>query len=68
MTFAGMYRFKFGKFPIIYKALIIPQSKLIEVDNRRFVMKVPIMIELLPLSIAFKTVFMLALAFLLLDN
>ncbi len=53
MTFAGMYRFKFGKFPIIYKALIIPQSKLIEVDKSKFEINVPIITELLPVSIAF---------------
>ena len=63
-----MYRLRFVKFPIIYRAFIIPQSKFIEVDNNRFVMKVPIITELLPLFIADKAFFMFAFADLSLDN
>jgi hypothetical protein len=45
---------------MIYSALIIPQSKFIEVDNSKFVINVPITIELLPVSIVFLTFYNLA--------
>jgi hypothetical protein len=53
---------------MIYKALIIPQSKFIEVDKSRFVIKVPITIELLPVSITFLTDSILAFPALLNDS
>jgi hypothetical protein len=50
MTFAGIYRLRFGKLPIIYKALIIPQSKFNEIENNIFVMNFHRITDLLPLS------------------
>jgi hypothetical protein len=37
-----MYKLRFGIFPITYNALIMPQSKLIDIANNKLVMKVPI--------------------------
>jgi hypothetical protein len=53
---------------MIYSALIIPHSKFIEVDNSRFVINVPITMELLPVSIVFLTVYSLAFTSLSLES
>jgi hypothetical protein len=68
MTLAGMYRLRLVKFPIIYNALIMPQSKFIEVDKSKFVINVPMIIDLLPLSITFMIDYINAFADLSLDN
>jgi hypothetical protein len=52
----------------LLRALIIPQSKFIDVDNNRFVIKVPITIELLPDSIVYLKVSILAFNVLSLDS
>ncbi len=67
-TLAGMYKLKLGILPIIYKVLIIPHNRLKDADKSKFVTNVPITIELLPLSIAFFSVAILALASLSLDS